>query len=87
MDDETQFLQDLHEQIQKVKENMNTSNRTMREYSSGNESMVLHRGDDHFGATVEDERGEEIFNTEMSILILLWRRLTGEMLSSTALYC
>lgn len=65
-DDDIEFLNDLHEQIEKVKENMSEPKRSPKFYDAGNQSMVLHRGDDHFGATVEDERGDLVFSTDIA---------------------
>jgi predicted phosphodiesterase len=65
-DDTAQFLQDLSEQVQKVKNNTSENEVKPVAFHSDNQSLVLHRGDDHFGAVVEDELGNEVFNSEIA---------------------
>lgn len=67
-DDDIEFLNDLHEQVKKVKEHKNDLQPQMRKLSSEGQAMVLHRGDDHFGAVVEDENGDTVFDTNRAEL-------------------
>lgn len=64
-DDTAQFLNDLQEQVEKVKNNYEP-NSVDTSYRGMGQSLVLHRGDDHFGAVVEDENGDEVFNTDIA---------------------
>jgi len=64
-DSVAEFLNELENQVEKVKSNYGkTSVEPVNR--SGNQSLVLHRGDDHFGAVVEDENGDEVFNTDIA---------------------
>jgi len=64
-DSVAEFLEQLQNQVEKVKSNYEP-NSTDFERSEGGQSLVLHRGDDHFGAVVEDESGNEVFNSEIA---------------------
>jgi len=63
--DANEYLVELEKTVKDAKQELGPLNADLDEpVREGNQSLVLHRGDDHFGAVVEDEKGTILFDSD-----------------------
>lgn len=60
-----EYLVELEKSVKEAKKELGPLNADLDEpVRSGNQTLVMHRGDDHFGGVVEDERGDILFDSD-----------------------
>lgn len=63
--DSNEYLAELEKTVKQAKKELGPLNPDLEEpVNQGNQTLVMHRGDDHFGAQVEDETGEILFDSD-----------------------
>ncbi len=66
-EDANQYLMELEETVKEAKKELGPLNPHLTEpLREGGQSIVLHRGDDHFGAVVQDEKGVVQFDSDIA---------------------
>lgn len=62
-----EYVAELEKVVKDAKKELGPLNADLDEpVHEGNQSLVLHRGDDHFGAVVEDDRGNVLYDSDMA---------------------